>query len=668
MDNPNALTSAVALCDPSPALHGPSCSSIDRIRPADRPRVQRLSSLTQAEQQAEPWRELCDRAGGAIEQFEWVQACLEAGLAPSILAVRLGEQLSALAPLCRTWRRGLPWLEMIGVDAHYEPMNFIALDDDSRRALCRAVARQRLPIRLGRLPSDSSTAQSLTDAFSGRGYVRQQPRAAAPWIALDDSWTSPESHLNSGRRSDLRRARKRAEEAGPVEFQILSPQLNDLPGLLDEAFAVEERSWKGDQKTALTRDADRGAFFRRYAEAACRQGTLRICFLRIGGQAVAMQIAALQSRRLWLLKVGYDASFSRCSPGMLMTRETIAYAASQKLLTYEFLGVCEPWTSVWTDRARECMELTAYPYSLPGIAALGVDAAVAAVSRLQSGVVKGLKLIKSTLSRAVKAVVSRAARRYVAGDTLADALRVREQLDRKGHSTTLGFWDAEGDAPRQVADRYLEALEAMSGAPSHAYLSIKLPALEYSRELLKEVASKAAHIGCRLHFDALTPDSVDRTRAAVETLGTEVPALAIGFTLPGRWRRSVSDADWAIERGLSVRVVKGQFPAQGPDDIDVREGFLEVVKRLAGRARHVDVATHDESLAAEACQLLAAANTPFDRECLFGMPRLGQSGGKARVYLPYGAAYLPYAVSRLRKNPALAGRLLIDWARSLSGL
>jgi hypothetical protein len=50
------------------------------------------------------------------------------------------------------------------------------------------------------------------------------------------------------------------------------------------------------------------------------------------------------------------------------------------------------------------------------------------------------------------------------------------------------------------------------------------------------------------------------------------------------------------------------------------------------------------------------------------MPRLGQSGGKARVYLPYGAAYLPYAVSRLRKNPALAGRLLVDWARSLSGL
>jgi proline dehydrogenase len=264
----------------------------------------------------------------------------------------------------------------------------------------------------------------------------------------------------------------------------------------------------------------------------------------------------------------------------------------------------------------------------------------------------------------VKAVVSRAARRYIAGDTLSGAERARARLDRRGHATTLGFWDAEGDAPRLVADRYLEAIESMREAPRHAYVSTKLPSLQFSTELLEEVARKAAEVGCRLHFDALGPESVERTQAAIDGLRKKFPDLAIGYTIPGRWRRSVADADWAAARSLAVRVVKGQFRETGENDVDPRAGFLAVIQKLAGRARHVDVATHDESLAREACAILSASQTPFDHECLFGMIP-ARPEAPPRVYIPYGAAYLPYAVQRLRSNPRLAGRLVIDWARSL---
>ena len=57
----------------------------------------------------------------------------------------------------------------------------------------------------------------------------------------------------------------------------------------------------------------------------------------------------------------------------------------------------------------------------------------------------------------------------------------------------------------------------MRGAPRHAYLSIKLPALDYSADLLEEVARKAAETGCRLHFDALGPDSRHTVRLTVTT-------------------------------------------------------------------------------------------------------------------------------------------------------
>ncbi len=629
-------------------------------------RLDRLRSRAALFEHREAWRELCNVHGGAIEQWEWIDACLGDSPQAEILILRESDRIVAAAPLGRIRRRGLTWLEAIGSDTHFEPMSFVAAHEDALNNLCAAVARQRSPLVLHRLIADSPTVVALRRAYAGRALVRVTPQSAAPWIALDESWKSPESHLNSGRRSDLRRARKRADELGAVEFQILCPPLADLPRLLDEAIAVEERSWKGDEKTALARDAARGEFFRRYAESACREGCLRLCFMRIGGQAVAMQIAVQQSRRLWLLKVGYDDQFSRCSPGMLLTRETIAYAASQELSTYEFLGTCEPWTTVWTELRRECIQLKAYPRTAPGVLAVAVDGAAAACIRTKRAARGGIQSIRRTTKSIVGSIVARAARRYIAGPTVADALSVRKRMDVTGLQTTLGFWDGEGDTPADVARQYLEALESMRGAPAHAYLSIKLPALGDNGNLLNEVARKAEEIGCRLHFDALEPKHVARTQKTIEDLRGRFPGLQIGYTLPGRWTRSLSDADWAVERGLPVRVVKGQFSGDAGDEADPRRGFLEVVSRLAGRASHVDIATHDEPLAQEAASLLASAGTPFDREQLFGMARQREAAGASaqRIYIPYGAAYLPYAVARLRKNPRLAGRLLLDALRS----
>ncbi|QDT55625.1 Proline dehydrogenase 1 [Caulifigura coniformis] len=664
MDDSKTVSLAVKTrSDPTPVVEAGRAAPVLPTLPS----AHVFLSLESVERYAESWRELCDLHAGPMEQLEWVDACLHGGPRPQIVAISETSYLRAFAPLARVSRRGILSLEMIGVGDHFEPMDFVASDGAALQTLCAAVRSQNVAIRLGRLPQGSPTIPALRQAFGRRAVIRVSAQAAAPWIAMDDSWQSPETHLNSGRRSDLRRARKRADEVGTVTIQIVCPDLPQLPALLDEAFAVEERSWKGDEETSLVRDADRGAFFRRYTNAACRQGTLRICFLRINGQAVAMQIAVQQSRRFWLLKVGYDASFSRCSPGMLLTRETIAYAASRKLLTYEFLGTCEAWTSVWTDRRRECVELTAYPFTPLGLAALVADGGASLLARSRKAARRLPRTLKSCFRGMVKSVVARAARRYIAGDSLAAALDVRTRLDQIGQPTTLGFWDADGDSPRVVADRYLEALESMQGAPAHAYLSIKLPSLGNSADLLNEIATRAAAVGARLHFDALTPESVETTQAAIDEVRKRHPSLAIGHTLPGRWRRSVADADWAAARGLSVRVVKGQFPAAGTDDCPPKLGFLEVVKQLAGKPIHVDIATHDEPLAKEAAAILKSAGTSFDRERLYGMgnPPLEDGGSRPRIYIPYGAAYLPYAVARLRKNPALGGRLLLDWIRSL---
>ena len=115
----------------------------------------------------------------------------------------------------------------------------------------------------------------------------------------------------------------------------------------------------------------------------CTKGALRMCFLRIGDAVAAAQIAVTFGDRFWLLKIGYDEAFARCSPGTLLSLETIRYAAARGLRSYEFLGGPEPWTRMWTDQERPCVSLRVYPASLRGIWVLA--GAVGKIARRRLG-------------------------------------------------------------------------------------------------------------------------------------------------------------------------------------------------------------------------------------------------------------------------------------------
>jgi proline dehydrogenase len=217
-----------------------------------------------------------------------------------------------------------------------------------------------------------------------------------------------------------------------------------------------------------------------------------------------------------------------------------------------------------------------------------------------------------------------------------------------------------------VAEQCLVALTALTASGLDSYLSIKLPALRFDRELLAQVVDRASQHGIRLHCDSHGLETADQHCALIQSVLDHQTPTNISTTLPGRWARSVADADWAIERGLIVRVVKGQWPDPADPTRDLRAGYLQVIDRLAGRARHVAVASHDVPLAAEAISRLRAAGTSCELELLYGLPthqslRMArQLGVGARVYIPYGQAYLPYALSRLRGNPRMMWWLMKD--------
>ena len=395
------------------------------------------------------------------------------------------------------------------------------------------------------VPLESPSLAALEPRYRCRGIVLTRPQATAPFIQLDESWLEPEQHLNSGRRSDLRRARRKAEQLGQVTTEIHTPRLDELPALVDTAFAVEANSWKGDAGTASRSMPIGPSSTGSISRPPAPRGFCGYCFLRIGDRVAAMQLAVEQGGGLWLLKVGYDNRFAACSPGMLLVRDTIRYAVEAGLNTYEFLGRAESWTrSVDRNRAplRLCSRLSVGRSRHGGAGGRrGGDAGRSLEQKIMSLLAGPRRLI----SKCLYPLAARAAKAYVAGEQLDDALRVAERLHERGLGTTLGYWDAPGESPRGVADAYLAGIIALAGR-EHSYLSIKLPSLDYSPRAGGRTGRPRGAGRVRLHFDALAPETAERTRSLVDDFidaGAE-----LSYTLPGRWLRSVDDAAWAIER------------------------------------------------------------------------------------------------------------------------
>jgi CelD/BcsL family acetyltransferase involved in cellulose biosynthesis len=342
----------------------------------------RATSLDALEALEEPWRGSDLDLETPIGRFSWTKCCLaefsDHGDPHLIAAVR-GEKLVAVAPLVKKSRRGVARLGLCGAEELFEPVDLIAIDDRARRGLVKRLIRSGAPLDLERVWAGSKSIHALVRACRGRAIVVERREAPCSYITLADSWCEPEQHLDSVCREDLSLARKKADELGGATIEIHGPNLDELPALLDLAFEVEARSGSGE--TALLHDADRAAFYRRYAEAACVEGTLRICFLRIGDRVAAMQIALEDQRAFWLLKLGHDPRFASCSPGMLLMRETIRYAAEAGLERYEFLGRGRDWTRPWTATKHETISLRVYPFGLRGLAALVADGAAALYGR-----------------------------------------------------------------------------------------------------------------------------------------------------------------------------------------------------------------------------------------------------------------------------------------------
>ncbi|KPL69599.1 hypothetical protein SZ64_16770 [Erythrobacter sp. SG61-1L] len=297
-----------------------------------------------------------------------------AGTSIEIFTAGGTEGIGALLPLCRAPGSFTPW-RMAGAREVFEPIDALYESPAAAGRLAEVLAHQPRPFWFERVPAGSLLLPALKQAMKGRGVISVRPTVPCPTIALDESWQAPEARFNSGRRSDFRRAARKADELGTVAYQILAPSPEEFDALFDEAVAVELRSWKRETGTAIASDRIKEDFFRTYFRAACASGEFRIAFLRIDGQAAAMQMAVVRGGRYWLFKIGFDEAYCKCSPGTLLMLHTLGWAAREGLEAYELMGGVESWIAdFWTRDHRDTVQVRAYPFSIAGLGALAAEA------------------------------------------------------------------------------------------------------------------------------------------------------------------------------------------------------------------------------------------------------------------------------------------------------
>jgi proline dehydrogenase len=250
------------------------------------------------------------------------------------------------------------------------------------------------------------------------------------------------------------------------------------------------------------------------------------------------------------------------------------------------------------------------------------------------------------------------------GTDLQHALAFCQRKAGDGYPSTIGYFNAEDELPGRVAHAYLAALEAIETLRLDSYLSIKAPALGFEGVLLNRVIESAARTGVRLHFDSHDRDLAEPTFRAMARAARG--GVAVGCTIPGRWRRSLEDVDRALAFGARVRVVKGQWPDPDAPNYDMREGFMAVVDRLAGRAAQVALASHDAPLARDAVARLRAAGSSAELELLRGLPLRASLhaasglGVSTRFYVPFGVAWVETTLAHVRKHPRTVAWMLRD--------
>ncbi len=286
--------------------------------------------------------------------------------------------------------------------------------------------------------------------------------------------------------------------------------------------------------------------------------------------------------------------------------------------------------------------------------------------------------IVSALQRIPKALVRPIAMRYIAGETLEDAVRVVQDLNARKMMATI---DVLGERVSTKEESLLavqaceEVLREVQTEGLNANLSIKLTQFgvkiddSFCYENMKRILNLALEYKNFIRIDMEDSSLTTATLKLYERLRQE-GFENVGVVIQAYLRRSEEDVKKLVLNRANVRVVKGIYVE--PESIafkgrqEVRGNYLKIIRMLLERGCYAAIATHDDDLVEGASRFVQEMNLPnnaYEFQMLYGVrpglrDEIIRCGNRMRIYVPFGEHWYPYSMRRFQENPQMARYVL----------
>src|ERR1700757_3203660 len=268
-------------------------------------------------------------------------------------------------------------------------------------------------------------------------------------------------------------------------------------------------------------------------------------------------------------------------------------------------------------------------------------------------------------------VSRRVARRFVAGETLDDAIGAARVLNAAGRSASLDLLGenvSDEAGARDAADGYIAMFNRIARENLNANVSLKLTQLgldlseSLCQELVERIVAHATDLG---NFVRIDMEGSAYTQRTVElTKRVRAKYTGVGTVMQAYLYRAEKDVQDLLSVGCRMRLCKGAYKEPPeiafPEKADVDANYVKLMKILLPSGIYHGIATHDPAMIQATRDFAREEKINLDKfefQMLYGIrtdlqKQLVREGYRVRVYIPYGSDWFPYFMRRLAERPA----------------
>lgn len=287
------------------------------------------------------------------------------------------------------------------------------------------------------------------------------------------------------------------------------------------------------------------------------------------------------------------------------------------------------------------------------------------------------KTVVAILPFLPKPFVAMFSNRYIAGETLDDAVATILRLNQQNIMATLDLL-GENITKKEEATHYKEMwfkiLDTIENRRLNSNISIKLTQLglkldkTFCFENVREIVQYANKYKNFVRIDMEDSTCTDDTLDILYHVRKEF--TNVGIVLQAYLKRSETDIRELAKQGINVRICKGIYnesPEIAYKDREaIRRNYLKLLDIMIDHKAYVGIATHDRFLIEKAVERIQSEKIPatgYEFQMLLGVgdeyrAELVRSGHPLRVYVPFGQDWFPYSLRRMKENPQVAGYII----------